>query len=45
MWRTGNFLIFHQFYVVDLRFKAEGSTIFWTEFQTLVDDLATQAQN
>ena len=37
LWRrTGNFLlIFLQFYVYDLRFKAWGPTTFLTEFQTL----------
>ena len=38
LWRrTGNFLvIFLQFYVYDLKFKAWGPTTFLTEFQTLI---------
>ena len=42
LWRgTWNFLlIFLQFYVYDLRFKAWGPTTFFTEFQTLLTSLS-----
>ena len=43
LWRrTGNFFIFLQFYVYDLRFKAWGPTTFLTEFQTLPSDAIWQ---
>ena len=45
LWRTGNFLlIFLQFYVYNLRFKAWGPRTFLTEFQTLIGGLANDCR-